>query len=86
MVDADMVSSCLHVLVLAISADLTVGMEELELHYRCRDRSNFRKIRIATISVRMILSNVLGLEQVSHDYPLTHNYYLQKTVLKYVFG
>ena len=37
-------------------ADLIVGMEELELHYRCRVRSNFRKIRIAIISVRMITS------------------------------
>ena len=35
-------------------ADLTVGMEELELHYRRRGRSNFRKIKIATISVRMV--------------------------------
>ena len=29
-------------------------MEELELNYRYRDRSNFRKIRIATIAVRMV--------------------------------
>ena len=36
-------------------ADLIVGMEELELHCRCRGRSNFRKIRIATISIRMVL-------------------------------
>ena len=35
-------------------ADLIVGMEELELHYRRRGRSNFRKIKIATISVRMV--------------------------------
>ena len=36
MVDADMVSCCLHALVLSIFvADLIVGMEELELHYRC---------------------------------------------------
>ena len=35
-------------------ADLIVGMEELELHYRCRGRSNLRKIKIATISVRMV--------------------------------
>ena len=33
-------------------ADLILGMEDLELHYRCRGRSNFRKIRIVTISVR----------------------------------
>ena len=33
-------------------ADLIMGMEELELHHRCRGRSNFRKIRIATISAR----------------------------------
>ena len=31
-------------------ADVIVGMEELELHYRCRGRSNLRKIKIATIS------------------------------------
>ena len=35
-------------------ADLVVGMEELELHYRCRGRYNFRKIKIATISVRTV--------------------------------
>ena len=32
-------------------ADLILGVEDLELHYRCRGRSNFRKIGIATISV-----------------------------------
>ena len=36
-------------------ADPIVGMEELELHYRRRGRSNFRKIKIATISVRVVL-------------------------------
>ena len=36
-------------------ADLIVGMEELELHYRRRGRYNFRKIKIATISVRMVV-------------------------------
>ena len=35
-------------------ADLIAGMEELELQYRCRDRSNFRKSKLATISVRMV--------------------------------
>ena len=35
-------------------AELIVGMEELELHYRRRGRSNFRKIKIATISVRIV--------------------------------
>ena len=35
-------------------ADLILGLEELELHCRCRGRSNFRKLRIATISVRMV--------------------------------
>ena len=35
-------------------ADLIVGMEELELHCRRRGRYNFRKIKIATISVRMV--------------------------------
>ena len=29
-------------------------MEELELHYRRRGRYNFRKIKIATISVRIL--------------------------------
>ena len=36
------------------AADLVVGMEELELHYRCRGRFNFREIRIAIIAIRMI--------------------------------
>ena len=35
-------------------ADLIAGMEELELHYRRRCRYNFQKIKIATISVRMV--------------------------------
>ena len=35
-------------------ADLLVGMEDLELHHRCGGRSNFRKIRVATVSVRMV--------------------------------
>ena len=35
-------------------ADLIVGMEELELHYRSRGRYNFQKIKTATISVRMV--------------------------------
>ena len=37
-------------------ADLIVGMEELELHCRRRGRYNFRKVKIATISVRMVAS------------------------------
>ena len=48
---------CLAVYMLLCSlcvADLIVGMEELELHYRRRGRYNFRKIKIATISVRMV--------------------------------
>ena len=36
-------------------ADLVLGMEEVELRYRCRGRHNFRKIKIATISVRMVV-------------------------------
>ena len=50
---------CLAVYMLLCSlfvADLIVGMEELELHYRRRGRYNFRKIKIATISVRMVPS------------------------------
>ena len=35
-------------------ADVIVGMEELELHYRCRGRSKHSKSRIATSSVRMV--------------------------------
>ena len=55
MADADLVSCCLHDFVLSIFvADLVVGMEELELHYRSRGRSNIRKTKIATISVRMV--------------------------------
>ena len=42
-------------------ADLIVGMEELELHCRRRGRSNFRKIRIANISVRMVSEGFLNL-------------------------
>ena len=37
-------------------ADLMAGMEEVELHCRCRGRSNLRKIRRATIYVRMVTS------------------------------
>ena len=45
MIDADVVSV----------ADLPiVGMEELEVRYRCRGRFNFRKMTIATIAVRMV--------------------------------
>ena len=50
---------CLAVYMLLCSlfvADLIVGMEELELHYRRRGRYNLRKIKIATISVRMVPS------------------------------
>ena len=36
------------------AADLIVGTEELELHYRRRGRPNLRKIKIATISVRVV--------------------------------
>ena len=46
-------------------ADLIVGMEELELHYRRRGRSNFRKTKIATISVRMVVGiemSFIGIE------------------------
>ena len=39
-------------------ADLSVGMEEWELHCRRRDRHNFRKIKIATSSVRMVWLDV----------------------------
>ena len=46
-----MVSRCL----ISIVADLVVGVEELELHYRCRCRCTFRKIRIARVAVRMVL-------------------------------
>ena len=46
-------------------ADLIVGMEELELHYRGRGRYNFRKIKIATISVRMVTKRVSGKKGVS---------------------
>ena len=37
-----------------VVADLFVGMEKFELHYRCRGRSNSKKIRVATISVRIV--------------------------------
>ena len=61
MADADVVSCCLHSFVLSVFADLIVGMEELELHYRRRGRYNFRKINIATISVRMVGTMALEL-------------------------
>ena len=57
MADADVVSCCLHAFVLLCSlfvAGLIVGMEESELHYRRRGSYNFRKIKITTISVRMV--------------------------------
>ena len=40
-------------------ADLILAVEELELHYRCRGRSNFQKVTITTISVRMVLQETL---------------------------
>ena len=40
-----------------VVADLIVGMEDLELHHRCRRRFNFRNFRIATIAVRMVSGN-----------------------------
>ena len=39
-------------------ADLILRTEELELHYRCRGKSNLRKNRIATISVRMVAPEI----------------------------
>ena len=39
-------------------ADLIVGMKELELHCRHRGRYNFQKIKIATISVRMVVRSL----------------------------
>ena len=57
MADADVVSLLSTLLLFSLFvADLIVGMEELELHYRRRGRYNFRKIKIATISVRMVPS------------------------------
>ena len=46
-----LLSSCFCALFVA---DLIAGMEELELHYRRRGRSNLRQLEIATISVRMV--------------------------------
>ena len=48
-------------------ADLIVGMEELELHYRRRGRYNFRKIRIATIAVRMVPARDAPKDQNKHS-------------------
>ena len=53
-----MVSCCLHAFCALCVADLIVGMEELELQYRRRGGSNLRKIKIATIFVRMVMSDV----------------------------
>ena len=44
-------------------ADLIVGMEKLELHYIRRGRSNLRKIKKATISVRMVAPVARGENQ-----------------------
>ena len=66
MVDADMMSCCIHALVLSIVADLIVGMEDLELHCRCRGRSNLRKIRIASISVRMVSKKLNRKQEASN--------------------
>ena len=56
-----LLSSCFGALLIA---DLIVGMEELELYYRCKGRSNFQKIRIATMAVGMVrnkmVSDLLG--------------------------
>ena len=48
-------------------ADLTVGMEELELHCRSRGRYNFQKIKIETISVRMVTSQK-NVRNPNHHY------------------
>ena len=37
-------------------ADLTVGIEESELHHRCRGRFDVRKTRMATIAVRITIA------------------------------
>ena len=58
MADADVVSCCLHAFCALFVADLIVGMEELELHYRRIGRSNFQIIKIATISVRMVSNRI----------------------------
>ena len=47
-----LLSPCFGALVVA---DLTVGVKELGLHYRCRGRFNFRKFRIAPIAVMMVV-------------------------------
>ena len=55
MADADVVSCCLHGFLCSICCRyLSLGMEELELHCRRRGRYNFPKIKIATMSVRMV--------------------------------
>ena len=58
-------------------ADLLVGMEESELHSRCRGRFTFRKIRIETIAVRMVHNS-----ELLHRSVLRHPmYYGQKPSL-----
>ena len=60
MVDADMVSCCLHAFVLSVCRRSNCGNGGIrELHYRCRGRSNVREIRIATISVRMVANGAM---------------------------
>ena len=51
-------------------ADPVVGMEELELHCRCRGRFKFRMFRIATIAVRMVQDffrkGIVGTSQICY--------------------
>ena len=47
-------------------AYLILGIEELEVRYRCRGRSNVRKIRIATIS-QMISVRMVGEQAISRE-------------------
>ena len=57
-----LLSPCFGVLYVA---DLILGMDALDLHYRCRGGSNLRKIRIATISVRMVANAIEGLVKMA---------------------
>ena len=77
MADADVVFAVYMLLCSLFVADLIVGMEELELHYRCRGRCNFRNIIIATISVRMASAPEPALKNERNTIEKSPNWHLR---------
>ena len=78
-ITGQMQMGCLAVYILflfSICCRSNCGMKELELHYRRRGRSNFQKVEIATISVRMVKVLYAGKKKHKHklfgpDFPRT---------------